>query len=224
MRTSAKTDEPPSSANVQGWRDAVAAGRLNSLRPEDIIAAIHLIGPTGDQRLLTSLLGYISDLMVRHLRRRVGKNHPNEGRDIIERAHHALVVALFKPDSADGKGLREAFWARMDFRIADALIAEGRHAKRYEPYPTTDEGETIEPPDKLPGDYAEQAAYVEEVLKKIADPRKKKAFRLLMDGYQLSAGKGRPSIATELGVSAKTAGAWIAEIQALLKNTGETHE
>jgi len=225
MKTSAeKTDEPPSPADRQGWRNLVAAARLAGLPPEAIVAAIHHIGPNGDQRLLTALVGHISDVMLRYLRRRVGKNHPNEGLDIIERAHGQLLVALFKPDSVDGKRMRTDFWPLMKMRTIDAIRVERRHAGRYEPYATTEEGETIEPPDRLPGNYAEEAAAVEEALKKIIDPRKQRAFRLFMEGCPLAPGKGTTSIAQELGISAKTAGAWIAEVQALLKKTGESHE
>ena len=56
MKTGAKTsEEPPSPSDLEGWRGAVASGRLRRLRPEDIVAAIQYIGPNGDQRLLASV-------------------------------------------------------------------------------------------------------------------------------------------------------------------------
>jgi hypothetical protein len=59
----------------------------------------------------------------------VGLNHPNQGADIIYRVHGQLFEALLRPKSADGKGLREAFTARVSFRIKDAIATEHRHSR-----------------------------------------------------------------------------------------------
>lgn len=222
MKTGAKTlEEPPSPSDLEGWKRAANDGRLKCFRPEDIVAMIQHIGPNGDQRLLTPLITYISDEILRRIRRMVGKSHRNEGEDIVLRAHHQLIVAILKPGSKDGQALCKTFRTCVEFRTADAIRAERKYAHRNQPFKTqpgvTDHGEdmieTIEPPEEG----SEQAAEVQRLLNRIPDPRKREAFRLHMDGCPLSAGIGTTSIAEQLGISAKTAGEWIAETKALLK-------
>ena len=58
---------------------------------------------------------------------------------------------------------------------------------------------------------------VEQVLNNIADDRKRLAFRLHMEEIPLES-KRSASIAKTLGVSSKTAGQWIEEVQAQLRN------
>ena len=43
--------------------------------------------------------------------------------------HGQLFEALLKPNSADGKALRQAFTARVSFRIKDAIAAEHQHSR-----------------------------------------------------------------------------------------------
>lgn len=226
MKTGVKQiEEPPSPSDVQGWKDVVAQDRLHRLRPEAIVSAIQAIGPNGDQRLLSALVSRISDVLVRRIKRLIGKNQRNEGDDILWRAHHQLIVAVLKPNSKDGQGLSQNFQRWVEFRVADAIRAERLYAYRNQSYKTKpatgDEGEEtielIEPADNKPADYVEQAAHVERLLSKIADPRKREAFRLHMDGCPLGPGKGTMSIAEQLKISPKTAGEWVAEIQTLLK-------
>jgi DNA-directed RNA polymerase specialized sigma24 family protein len=226
MKTSAKkTEEPPSYSDLDAWRRIAACDGLHRLRPEDVVAAIQRIGPKGDQRLLDTLMGHISDEMLRLLRRRISTRHRNNGNDAIESAHDKLIVAVLKPNSADGKGLREAFRVWVNFRADDAIVVELRESSRYTHYETNDEGETIEPPDGAAPDHVEQVAYVEHLLSKIPDPRKCLAFRLHMDGCPVTSEKGTESIARTLGVSDKTARAWIAEVQTLLKKElGDTND
>jgi DNA-directed RNA polymerase specialized sigma24 family protein len=226
MKTGVKQiEELPSPSDVQGWKNVVAANRLRRLRPEAIVAVLQRLGPNGDQRLLSALITHISDELLRLIKRLVGKNQRNEGQDIIWRAHHQLIVAVLRPNSKDGQGLCKNFRKWVEYRVADARRAERLYAHRNQPYATKattgDDGEetteTIEPADNKPADYAEQAAHVERFLSKITDPRKRDAFRLHMDGCPLAPGKGTTSIAEQLGISAKTAGEWIDEVQTLLK-------
>jgi RNA polymerase sigma factor (sigma-70 family) len=222
MYTGAKTsEEPPSPSDLEGWRSIAAANRLHLFRPEDVVAATQHIGPNGDQRLLAVLITHVSDELLRIIRRLVGKNHRNEGEDIVLRAQHQLIVAILKPGSKDGQALCKTFRTCVEFRVADAIRAERKYAHRNQPYKTqpgvTDHGEdmveTIEPP----AEGSEQVAEVQTLLNRIPDPRKREAFRLHMDGCPLSPGIGTTSIAEQLGISAKTAGEWIAETKALLK-------
>src|SRR5680860_74829 len=226
MKTGAKTtDEPPSPSDVQGWKDIAAADGLRRVRPEAIVAALQRIGPNGDQRLLSALISHLSNELLRIIRWRVGKNNRNEGEDIIWRAHHQLIVGILTPDSKDGQGLSKVFRTWVEYRVADAIRAERKYSTRNQPYATRvatgDKGEevteTIEPADDKPDNNPEQVAHVERLLSKISDPRKRQAFRLHMDGCPLAPGKGSTSIAKELGVSAKTAGEWIDEVQTVRK-------
>jgi DNA-directed RNA polymerase specialized sigma24 family protein len=230
MKTGAKTpEEPPSPFDLEGWRSVAAGDRLRLLRPEDIVAAIQHIGPNGDQRVLADLITYVSGELLRIIKRLVGKNQRNEGDDIIWRAHHQLIVAVLKPHSKDGQALCKTFRTCVEFRVADAIRAERKYALRNQPYKTqpgvTDHGEevieTIEPPDEG----SEQVVDVQRLLNRITDPRKREAFRLHMDGCPLGPGIGTTSIAGQLGISAKTAGEWVAEIKAFLKiEIGAAHE
>jgi hypothetical protein len=220
MKPESKKEEPPSRSDLDAWRQIVADDGLSQFPPESIVAVIQQIGPQGDQRLLNQLMGYISDEILRLLRRRVSTTHRNQGNDLIEHAHEKLITAILKPTSAVGKGLLVAFKARVNFRADDAIVAESRHRERYTHYKTTPDGEMVEPPDSQAPDHVEQLAYVEHLLSKIPDPRKCLAFRLHMEKCPLSSEKGSVSIATILGVTDKTAGEWIAEVQNLLKNLG----
>jgi RNA polymerase sigma factor (sigma-70 family) len=230
MTAGAKTsEEPPLPSDLEVWRRVVAANGLRRLRPEDIVAAIQHSGPTGDQRLLAALITHVSDELLRRIKRLVGKNHRNEGEDIIWRAHHQLIVAVLSPTSKDGQALCKTFRTCVEFRVADAIRAERKYASRNKSFKTqpgvADDGEeiveTIEPPEEG----SEQAAQVQQLLNRIPDPRKREAFRLHIDGCPLGPGIGTTSIAEQLGISAKTAGEWIAETKALLKiEIGAAHD
>lgn len=233
MKTAKKMEEPPSPSDFDGWKAIVAQDRLNCLRPEDILAAIQRIGPNGDQRLLSALITHISERLTRIIRPRVKRTYHNEGKDIVERTHDQLIEAILRPNSADGKQLRKKFMVCVKKRLIDAIRAELRYARGNQPpkvvtSPGDEAGDAKkipEPVDNKPADYVEQMAYVEGLLNKISDPKKREAFRLHMDGCPIESEKGSTSIAQQLGISPKTAGKWIAEIQDLLKNeVGEPHD
>ena len=111
------TDEEPlpGPTDLEGWRRAAASGRFRAFRSEDIVAAIQDLGPNIQKAVLNPLVLHVSDTIVRILRHKIGRNYRNQGEDIITRAHGQLVVALFEPQSADGKGLRVAFVPRVQF-------------------------------------------------------------------------------------------------------------
>ena len=222
--TAKKKNKAPPLTDLEEWRRAATEKRLRQFRLEDIVAAIQQIGPNGDQRLMNDLMGHVSDAMLEILRSYVSKSHRNEGRDIIESAHGKLILAVLNRDSADGKGLTVAFAARVRFRADDALVVELRELERYQSYEDNYDGGIIDPAHGTPPDSVDQLVHVEHLLSKIHDPRKYLAFRLYMDGCPISPGKGTTSIAEALGVSAKTAGVWVAEIQAFLKRTGVSRE
>src|SRR5438309_2323069 len=64
---------------------------------------------------------------------------------------------------------------------------------------------------------------VENILARIADPKKRLAFRLHMDGVPAKS-KKTESIAKALGVSDKTVREWISEVTALLSSLPEVQE
>ncbi len=69
----------------------------------------------------------------------------------------------------------------------------------------------------------EEGEDVKRLLARISDDRKRLAFRLYMDGYPFGSTK-TPSMASAIGVSAKTAETWIAELIEFLQQTDEFKE
>jgi RNA polymerase sigma factor (sigma-70 family) len=218
MDTETGEEPPPRSTDLEGWRQAVANGRFREFKAEAIVAAIQDLGPTTDKIILNPLVLHVSLAIMRILRKRVGRNHRNQGEDIIDEAHGHLIEALFKPKSADGKGLREAFVPRIQFRAADAIRAEQKRKER-ESSTETNEILGFEGPRRNtdPRQELDEQIDVEDVLSHVTDERKRLAFRLHMEGYP-SESKRSASIAEAVGVSAKTARQWIEEVQALLRN------
>ncbi|MDO9223596.1 MAG: hypothetical protein Q7U20_07780 [Caulobacter sp.] len=206
-------EESPEPDDLVGWRRVIADGGLTRCTPESVVAAIQTIGPLGDKRVMNALMKHISDVILRKLRRVIGRNHPNEGRDIIERAHGGLIEAVLQPETADGKALLVAFMARVHHRANDSIRAERLHGKR-QPY-GEDETAFLRSVDDS---HEAMEAHVrrEQLLRRIEDPRKRLAFRLHMEGLTKGSKKGL-SIADVVGRSAKTVGEWIAEIEEQLK-------
>src|SRR5581483_12467513 len=228
METNSDDAAPPQPNDLAAWRAAISDGRLPSIRPEDIVGAIQDLGPNTEKAILNALAKHLSDLMLHLLRARVGRHHPNQGLDIIERVHSQLWEAILRPDSSDGKGLRTAFYARLNFRLKDAIVAEDRaHRPSDEAMadgqvaPGTSAqltAEPFDPPD--PTDIAELdwKLDVDLALEVINDPQKRLAFRLFMDGLPYKSTRSR-SIAEALGINEKKARERVAEAQELLKQT-----
>ena len=124
MKSTAKTQPVLKSTDLKGWQDAVAQGRLGELPMEAIIAAFLDLRPNSEPNVKLALARHISDDMMRRLRRNTGRNHPNEGKDIIDRVHFQLWEALVRPKSADAQGMREAYASRVLFRLKDAIAKE----------------------------------------------------------------------------------------------------
>jgi DNA-directed RNA polymerase specialized sigma24 family protein len=119
-------DPPPKSTDVGGWRQIVDEGWCCQFPFESIVAALQDLGPNTDRAVRNGLAKYLSDSIYTILRRNVGRNHPNEGQDIIDRVHFQFFEALAKPTSADGKAMREYCVARVLFRLKDAISKEAR--------------------------------------------------------------------------------------------------
>lgn len=205
---------PPDDLN--GWRHAVDSDRLSRLRIECVVEAVQSLKDTSDRRVINALMTHISDVMVYWLRRFVGKNHRNEGVDVIESVQGKMIEAVLQPTSPDGIGLRTTFYKRLQFRATDALQDELLAAGRFPSF--DDPSSAVSGEDGgVTSQFMQQNADISRLLDCITDPRKRRAFCLHMEGCPLAPGKATVSIAGELGVSAKTAGEWIDEVVALLK-------
>lgn len=204
-----KLEEGPDPDDIAAWRQVIKNQSLGKIQGRQLVAVAQQIGAFGDPRIINPLMNEIAERMMRILRKHIGKNHRNEGWDMIEEVHHQLIEAVLKPTSADGIGMRTAFVARIKLRAADAIRREQLHSERY--VYCEDEEQRPDGPKALATD-DEERAHVESVLKRISDPRKVLAFRLHMDGVPRNSTKVE-SIASALGVSAKTAETWVKETE-----------
>jgi DNA-directed RNA polymerase specialized sigma24 family protein len=208
-----KKEEGPDPGDIAAWRRLVQSETLARIPGHRLVAAAQKLGPSSDQRVINALMNEISERIMRILRKHIGRNHRNEGWDMIEEAHGKLIDAVLLPKSADGTAMRTAFAATIRFRAADAIRREELHSDRYayseEEMPATGSNKELSSPE-------EERAYVEGVLKRIVDPRKRLAFRLHMDGVPRNSTKV-DSIASALGVSAKTAETWVNETEEEIK-------
>ncbi|MEW6449198.1 MAG: hypothetical protein AB1490_01005 [Pseudomonadota bacterium] len=139
-------DKPPPSTDLEGWRKAIADGRLPNLRLESIAAAFQDLGES-DQRVREQLAQHLSQATIKILRKRVDPRKPNGGDDIIDQAHDAIIVALLNPSSADGKQLRKGFGGIVKFRLKDAL-AQSSHDQIVPAPKPKKSASTLAPPKK----------------------------------------------------------------------------
>lgn len=189
------TEEGPDPADIQAWRRMVENGSYKSVSHQSLVAAAQSMGPFGDQRILNPIMLEIGDRTMRILRKRIGRNHRNQGYDAIERAHGQLIEAVLKPQSADGSALRTAFVSTVRYRAADAIRREQLETARFSE-PEEDET-TPTTTCSQPASDMEESAQVESVLRNVRDPRKRLAFRLYMDGVPRNSTKAE-SIASSL--------------------------
>jgi RNA polymerase sigma factor (sigma-70 family) len=129
MEASTNEEPPPDSTDFAGWKRAAEQKLLLYLPLEAIAAALQDIRFNTDSGLRNALAKALSDRTYKLLRRQVGRNHPNTGTDIIDRVHLKVFEALARPDSADAKGYRQAFVARLMFRLKDAIAKEARERR-----------------------------------------------------------------------------------------------
>jgi len=124
--------DPPPSTDLEGWRQAIAGGRLRKFRLEAIAAAFQDLGET-DLRVRQDLAKHLSGAIIGMLRKRVDTKKPNGGEDIIFEVHEVIFVALLNPGTADGKQLRKGFGGIVNFRLKDALAQS--HSDQIVPAP-----------------------------------------------------------------------------------------
>lgn len=121
-------DSSPKSTDVEGWLQAVRDDILRGFRLESIAQAFQDLGAR-DSVLRNTLARHLSRSILGILRPRIGFHHPNQGEDIMFRAHDEIFEALLRPTSADGRGLRVAFVPRVLFRLKDAIAKEARERR-----------------------------------------------------------------------------------------------
>lgn len=203
-------EPPPGSTDLDGWGRMIRGGRLHDQPMEAIVAAIQDLGVVSNSHVINALALHASNVIMRRLRRLIGTNHPNRGEDIIYETHGQLIEAILSPESADGKGLREAFSARLQQRAIDALRRAGKKKQREQSVEDVDSAVT---PHRVDGNCKsrertiDDRICVEQVLSRVTDERKRLAFRLHIDGAT------PPSIAKALGIDPKTARSWLEEIK-----------
>ena len=208
-----KEFEPhPESNDLDGWRLAVKEKRHVRFRLEAIVGAIQDLGVDSDIEMINTLADFLSEKILGILRGMTCWSYPNEGEDIIHDAHHKLMIAILSPKTADGKAMREAFIPRLRFRHADAIR---NHKRGDEVKDDAETGRGVEECKSREPSISEQA-YVEQVLSRILDDRKRLAFRLYMENVPVKS-KRTMSISETLGVSDTTIDTWIEEIQIQLR-------
>lgn len=121
---------PPASEDLDGWSRAIADDTFSSFRPEERVAALQDLGEGLGEAARNKLALHLSREIMRILRRNVGVNHVDGGKEIVENTHGQIIEAMLAPTSADGRGLREAFAARVKHRMLDAIRAEMKREDR----------------------------------------------------------------------------------------------
>lgn len=129
MDASTSEEPPPDTTDFAGWKRAAEQGLLPRFRPETIFAALQDLRFNTDSGLRNELARALSNRTYRLLWRRVGRNHPNGGQDIVDRVHLQVFEAAARPDSADGRGFRQAFVPRLEYRLKDAIAKEARERR-----------------------------------------------------------------------------------------------
>jgi RNA polymerase sigma factor (sigma-70 family) len=197
------------------WNARLASGEVETVSLEVLFQACRDLHQRNSGRLVERLVGILVVRAARILRNRVGHHRANEGHDIIADTVAKVVDAVLNPDSADSAAFGEAFRLTLHRRLADQIRRSQTRSGRELGFETDFDGEEILPPD-LSQATPEQAMIIQELLSEV-DPRKRQALALSMAGYRASSGKqGIPSIATMLGISAKTAETWLREMRCLI--------
>ena len=205
-------DEPPLLGDHQSWRRVVEHGQLSRFPEGVIVGAIRAnYRRRGvDQHFVREMIRFISRQMLEVIRGEISSTaFPNQGRDVVEDVHAAMVDALLSP-TADGEGLRKWFKSTLRKRSIDharkAIIAMKRNPDVVE-----DPGGMADPQTEL-FSHAEQEVYVQRIVASIRDEGKRAAFLLHMEGVPCTSKNG-PSIASILGISPDTAASRVAAVQ-----------
>ena len=107
---------PPDPKDHSGWQRTVAENLHLEYDAQVLFCALQGLGAKANVLVRDALADRLSRLVIAILRRQVSSYHPNEGWDIIWRAHEFVFMAAAKPNSKDGDGFREAFHTRLSYR------------------------------------------------------------------------------------------------------------
>ncbi|MGO9545365.1 MAG: hypothetical protein ACLPPF_11290 [Rhodomicrobium sp.] len=216
MRQTTDYEKAPAPGDIDGWRNAP----LSRLRPEDIVRAAQDPKLKAERFIYNALMQHLSGLILRAVRAGVHRGWNNGGQDIVDDVHDNLIAAVLRPTSADGNELGQRFWAVLKTRTIDAVRNAAKERDRF----TTYEDEIAEDPEREAADSQaridEKIDYervLERLLESVPDPRKRLAYRLHLQGVPRRTTKGTTSISEAIGVSAKTVGEWIDEVEAIVK-------
>lgn len=207
----------PPPDDVNGWADVIAAsGKLATLRREDVIRAARHPAVKANRQVFSGIMEFLNRAVLKDAGNRVRTSWKNEGREIADKVQHHLITSILDPSSADGKQMEKRYWAVLKTRTIDAVRDEWKRVQAEPDTIPADDAEEIGDTDAM--QLAEYRAEIGRILSSVADERKKLAFWLHLQGAPLKTGKGTTSIGGALGVSDKTAGAWAAEMLALVKS------
>lgn len=117
---------PPDPKDHDGWRLAIAESLHLEYDAQVLFCALQGLGAKANEQVRNALAERLSRLVIKQLRRKVSSHHPNEGWDIIWRTHESVFTASAKPNLSDGIGFREAFHARLNFKLLSAIKDEVR--------------------------------------------------------------------------------------------------
>lgn len=216
-------DEPPLPGDHQSWRRILEHGQLSGFPEGVIVGAIRANYRRAgvDQQFVREMVRFISRRMLEIIRGEISSTaFPNQGRDIVEDVHGAMVRALLSPTAADGEGLRKWFKSTLRSRSTDHARKAIKAMKRN-PDVVDDPGEMADPRTEL-FSHSEQEVHVRRILDSIRDEGRRAAFELHMEGVPCSSKKG-PSIASILGISPDTAASRVAAVQKqLAKKIGKS--
>jgi len=165
MATRRKPEEipPPRKIDQEGWRGAIKASQLPSFTNEELVAAIQDLGANADKWVRNGIAAELNQRFYRILRPRVGRHHPDKGEEIIRRTIFKLFKAIALPKSKDGQALRKACFARVVFRLKDAIIEEGRERRIPEEFFAEKVAERVEYAEPVEDDDALDKISVEAI-------------------------------------------------------------
>jgi RNA polymerase sigma factor (sigma-70 family) len=202
--------------DCKSWQELIETGRLDEHRPEEIVAICRQRDRSKNERLAGQLMAHLSVLATRFLAKRVNPNRPNGGKDVLDEVRTRMFTAILDPKAPDGLGYETAFYAKLQQRLIDELRRDDKRRQRYEPFAENEDGEEIEPEDRITLN-PEEVAIMFEAIQDLPD-EKRKAFLLRRAGFEyFSENPEVPTIASLMGRSDKTVRTWVAEAVKLIR-------
>ena len=128
MDTGIGEDPSPKSKDLEGWHKAIATGQLASFKLEDIAAAFQDLG-VRDKEVRNGLAEYLSRSILHVLRKRVGLTIPTAARTSFFALITRSLWHCYVRQRRTAVVFREAFVARVEFRLKDAIAKENRQRR-----------------------------------------------------------------------------------------------